>query len=60
VRAELSPVLPRPLADQLIAALPRAELVEVPGAYHHLTLDAPSAVSKALDPFLERLKEEKP
>ena len=57
LRAELSPVLPRPLADQLIAALPRADLVEIPGAYHHVTLDAPDAVSRALGPFLERMRE---
>ena len=52
VRAELSPVLPPPQAEQLIAGLPQAELVEIPGAYHHVTLDAPEAVVKALEPFL--------
>ena len=56
LRAEHSPVLPRPLADRLVAALPSADLVEIPGAYHHVTLDAPEAVSKALDPFLERMR----
>ena len=34
--------------------IPRAEVVEIPGAYHHLTLDAPEPFNAALDAFLRR------
>jgi pimeloyl-ACP methyl ester carboxylesterase len=54
LRAEHSPVLPPPLAEKLCAGLPSAELVEIPGAYHHVTLDAPKAVVAALEPFLAK------
>jgi pimeloyl-ACP methyl ester carboxylesterase len=36
----------------MLARLPRARLVEIPGAYHHLVLDAPLAFTTALDGFL--------
>jgi pimeloyl-ACP methyl ester carboxylesterase len=52
VRGELSPILPADMAARLGAAIPRAEVVEIKGAYHHLTLDAPEAFSGVLDPFL--------
>ena len=54
-RAALSPVLPRELADQMRAAIGRAAIVEIPGAYHHLTLDAPGSFASALRRFLESL-----
>jgi pimeloyl-ACP methyl ester carboxylesterase len=40
------------MAARLGAAIPRAEIVEIEGAYHHLTLDAPEAFNQALDRFL--------
>lgn len=52
VRAEHSPVLPVPMATEMLARLRRARLVEIPGAYHHLVLDAPAAFTEALDAFL--------
>jgi pimeloyl-ACP methyl ester carboxylesterase len=52
VRGEHSPVLPRDMAADMLARLPRARLVEIPGAYHHLVLDAPLAFARALDVFL--------
>lgn len=55
IRAELSPVLPAPLARQLQEALPDAEVVVIPGAYHHVTLDAPAAVVAHLEAFLSRV-----
>jgi pimeloyl-ACP methyl ester carboxylesterase len=55
VRGELSPILPADMAARLGAAIPRAEVVEIEGAYHHLTLDAPDAFNRVLDPFLRRL-----
>lgn len=52
VRGEHSPVLPREMAADMLARLSRARLVEIPGTYHHLVLDAPGAFVTALDAFL--------
>ena len=52
VRGELSPILPVDMAARLGAAIPRAEVVEIKGAYHHLTLDAPDDFARVLDRFL--------
>ena len=52
MRGELSPVLPRDLAERMQAAIPTATLVEIPGAYHHLVLDDPAAFVQTLDAFL--------
>src|SRR5207248_642954 len=35
VRGEHSPVLPRDMAERTLGAVPRASLLEIPGAYHH-------------------------
>jgi pimeloyl-ACP methyl ester carboxylesterase len=51
-RAALSPVLPAAQAARLRASIRRAELVEIPEAYHHLTLDQPAAFVEALERFL--------
>ena len=52
VRGELSPILPRAMAERLSGEVRGARLVEVPGAYHHLVLDCPEAFAKALLEFL--------
>jgi pimeloyl-ACP methyl ester carboxylesterase len=52
VRGELSPILPADMAARLGATLRRAEVVEIKGAYHHLTLDAPEAFTRVLERFL--------
>src|SRR5262245_7148513 len=52
VRGEHSPILPRAMAQQMIERMPDARLVEIPGAYHHLVLDAPAAFVEALEAFL--------
>jgi pimeloyl-ACP methyl ester carboxylesterase len=52
VRGELSPILPADMAARLGASIPRAEVAEIKGAYHHLTLDAPEAFAGVLDRFL--------
>jgi len=52
VRGEHSPVLPRDMAADMLARLRKARLVEIPGTYHHLVLDAPGAFVAALDAFL--------
>jgi pimeloyl-ACP methyl ester carboxylesterase len=52
VRGEHSPVLPTAMAHEMQRLIPGARFAEIPGAYHHLVLDAPGAFSRALDRFL--------
>ena len=52
VRGEHSPILPREMAADMLTRLPRARLVEIPGTYHHLVLDAPLPFATVLDGFL--------
>jgi len=51
-RGELSPVLPRDMADKLRAAIRGATLVEIPASCHHLVLDNPAAFVQELDKFV--------
>ena len=55
-RGELSPVLPRDMADKLRSAIRRASLVEIPASYHHVTLDNPAGFVLELDRFLASLR----
>jgi pimeloyl-ACP methyl ester carboxylesterase len=52
VRGEHSPVLPRPMAQEMARQIPRVRLEEIPGAYHHLVLDQPVAFTRVLASFL--------
>lgn len=52
VRGEHSPIMTREIADRMGAAIPRASVVEIPGTYHHLVLDAPERFAAALAGFL--------
>jgi pimeloyl-ACP methyl ester carboxylesterase len=52
VRGGLSPVLTADMAERLRASIAGASLVTIPDAYHHLTLDAPTAFTAALTEFL--------
>jgi esterase len=54
-RGELSPVLPRDMADKLRAAIRGASLVEIPASYHHLVLDNPAGFVHELDRFVTSL-----
>ena len=54
VRGEHSPILPREMAADMLARLAHARLVEIPGTYHHLVLDAPNAFARALEDFLSQ------
>jgi len=54
-RGELSPVLPRDMADKLRAAIRGASLVEIAAGYHHLVLDNPAAFVQELDWFVMSL-----
>ena len=53
VRGGLSPVLTAEMAERLHASIPRATLVTIPGAYHHLTLDRPAEFTAVLADFLK-------
>jgi pimeloyl-ACP methyl ester carboxylesterase len=53
VRGERSPILPRDMALRLRAEIARAQVVEIPEAYHHLVLDRPDAFAEALRAFLD-------
>jgi pimeloyl-ACP methyl ester carboxylesterase len=55
IRAELSPNLPPEHIARIRELIPQATVVEVPGSYHHVTLDAPAVVVTALDRFLGSL-----
>jgi len=55
VRGELSPIMPKEMAERMQAAIPNAKLVTMLGVYHHLVLDAPEAFSRILDDFLRDL-----
>ncbi|HEU4369471.1 MAG TPA: alpha/beta hydrolase [Methylomirabilota bacterium] len=55
VRGGLSPVLTAEMAERVRTTIPRASLVTIPNAYHHLTLDAPAAFTTALGDFLRTL-----
>ena len=55
VRGEHSPVLPLEMAQRMLETLRDAELVEIPGAYHHVTLDAPETFGAVLETFLQRV-----
>jgi pimeloyl-ACP methyl ester carboxylesterase len=52
-RGELSPALTAEITDRMLRTIPRASVAVVPGAYHHVTLDAPDAFVAALGPFLK-------
>lgn len=54
VRGEHSPVLPRPMAQEIVARIGRARWEEIPDAYHHLVLDQPTAFTAVLNTFLSQ------
>lgn len=48
VRGEHSTVLPRDIAARMAKAIPSARVEEIPGAHHHVTLDAPEILADCL------------
>ncbi|MBI4593524.1 MAG: alpha/beta hydrolase, partial [Candidatus Rokubacteria bacterium] len=52
VRGEGSPIMTRDMAERMRAAIPRAFFVDIPGAFHHLTLDTPDTFVDVLAEFL--------
>ena len=55
VRGELSPILPPAMADEMLRRLRDARFTVIPGAHHHLVLDAPAPFSRALGRFLDEV-----
>ena len=55
VRGELSPIMPKEMADRMLEIMPEAKLVTMAGVYHHLVLDAPETFARILDDFLREL-----
>lgn len=51
VRGEHSTVMPRGEMERSVRELPQAQGVEIAGAYHHVTLDAPARTADALLKF---------
>lgn len=51
IRAEHSEVMTRATFERCAQALPHCQAVEVPGAYHHVPLDAPKATAAAISSF---------
>ncbi len=54
LRGELSDILARAAGEKMVAELPQARLVEVPGVGHAPTLDEPEAIA-AIDAWLAEL-----
>lgn len=54
LRGELSDILARSAVEKMVAALPRASFVEVPGVGHAPTMDEPEALA-AIDAWLSDL-----
>jgi pimeloyl-ACP methyl ester carboxylesterase len=48
VRGEHSTILDREVARRMVKALPSGALEEIPGAYHHVTFDAPRALAECM------------
>ncbi|MDE2291189.1 MAG: hypothetical protein KGL53_03830, partial [Elusimicrobia bacterium] len=53
MRGEHSLTMPLAAFKSVLASLPDARGVELAGAYHHVTLDAPEATAEALASFLD-------
>jgi pimeloyl-ACP methyl ester carboxylesterase len=52
VRGEHSTILPRELAERMAKAIPSGRVEEIPGAHHHVTLDAPGPLAECVRAWL--------
>jgi pimeloyl-ACP methyl ester carboxylesterase len=53
VKAALSPMMTREVAQRMAQAAPRGSMAEIEDAYHHAMLDNPPGLVRALSGFLE-------
>ncbi|MGH0036224.1 MAG: alpha/beta fold hydrolase [Myxococcota bacterium] len=60
VRGAESSLLSREGAERWLEELPDARLVEIPDAGHHVQIDQPEAVERAVDAFLGELQDRRP
>jgi pimeloyl-ACP methyl ester carboxylesterase len=58
VRGEHSPILPPAMVEDMVRRIPDVRVVEIPGVYHHLVLDAPEAFTAVLEGFLAEVGKE--
>jgi pimeloyl-ACP methyl ester carboxylesterase len=56
VKAALSPMITREVAQRMAAAAPQGSMAEIEEAYHHAMLDNPAALSQALSRFLTQFE----
>lgn len=56
IKAALSPMITREVAQRMAAAAPRGAMAEVEDAYHHVMLDNPQGLVRTLSEFLMRLE----
>jgi pimeloyl-ACP methyl ester carboxylesterase len=52
VKAALSPMITPEVAQRMAAAAPRGSMAEIEDAYHHVMLDNPDGLVRALNTFL--------
>jgi pimeloyl-ACP methyl ester carboxylesterase len=52
VKAALSPMITREVAQRMAAAAPQGSMAEIEDAYHHVMLDNPAALARTLSQFL--------
>lgn len=52
IHGEASRVMDRAAAERVAAAIPGARAITLPGAFHHLVLDAPDVVAATVDGWL--------
>jgi pimeloyl-ACP methyl ester carboxylesterase len=55
VRAEHSRIMTAEAAEQARASNPRARLVTIAGAHHHVILEKPDAVARVIEEFAASL-----
>ncbi len=60
VKAADSPMITREMARRMAAAAPSGSMAEIPHAYHHVMLDNPEGLVRALERFLSGLERERP
>ena len=58
VRGQHSPILPPAMVEDMVRRIPDVRVVEIPGVYHHLVLDAPETFTAVLEGFLGEVGKE--
>jgi len=56
IKAALSPMITREIAQQMASAAPHGTMAEIADAYHHVMLDNPPELVRTLSEFLARIE----